>query len=209
MGTYQSVRYSLNNRVRKCIKLDNLNIIIGLGNPGSKYENTRHNVGFDTINLLAYKHGIKLSKLKHKALSGDGEIENKRVILVKPQTFMNLSGESVRDIIEWYKVPLKNTILIYDDVDLAVGKIRIRAKGSSGTHNGMRSILYHVQSEDFPRVRIGIGKPPEGWDLADYVLSRFSNEEQIVINESIVNAADAVAVIICTGAETAMNKYNK
>lgn len=189
--------------------MDNLYLIIGLGNPGSKYENTRHNVGFDTIDLLAFKHGIKVSKLKHKALSGDGELEGEKVILVKPQTYMNLSGESVRDIIDWYKVPLKNIILIYDDVDLAVGKIRIRPKGSSGTHNGMRSILYHVQSEDFPRIRIGIGRPPNGWDLADFVLSKFSNEERKVVNESIENAAAAVAAILSSGAEAAMNKYNK
>jgi peptidyl-tRNA hydrolase, PTH1 family len=188
--------------------LDNLYIVIGLGNPGSKYDNTRHNVGFDTIDLLASKHGIKVSKLKHKALSGDGEIESKKVILVKPQTFMNLSGESVREIIEWYKVPLKNTILIYDDVDLSMGKIRIRPKGSSGTHNGMRSILYHVQSEDFPRIRIGIGRPPEGWDMADFVLSRFSNEERKAVNESIEDASAAVAAIISSGPEAAMNKYN-
>ena len=189
--------------------MDKIFVVIGLGNPGSKYQNTRHNVGFETIDLLASQHKIKVTKLKHKALSGDGEIGGERVILVKPQTFMNLSGESVREIIEWYKVPLSNMILLYDDVDLAVGKIRIRPKGSSGTHNGMRSILYHVQSEDFPRIRIGIGRPPEGWELADFVLSKFMTEEQKIIKESVENAAAAVVAIINSNAETAMNKFNK
>ena len=189
--------------------MENLYIVIGLGNPGTKYENTRHNVGFNTIDLLSSKYGIKVSKLKHKALHGEGKIEGERVILVKPQTFMNLSGESVREIIEWYKVPLKNMILIVDDIDLAVGKVRIRSKGSAGTHNGMRSILYHIQSEDFPRIRIGIGRPPEGWDLADFVLSRFTEEERKEVNESITNAATAVTSIISTDVESTMNKYNK
>lgn len=189
--------------------MDNQYIIIGLGNPGSKYENTRHNVGFNTIDMLSSKHGIKVSKLKHKALIGDGVIEGERVVLVKPQTFMNLSGESVRDIIDWYKVPLKNTILIYDDVDLAIGKIRLRSKGSSGTHNGMRSVLYHIQSEDFPRIRIGIGRPPEGWDLADFVLGRFNDDDRKSVNESIEKAADAVSLIVKAGVEAAMNSYNK
>lgn len=188
--------------------MENLFIVVGLGNPGTKYDNTRHNVGFDTIESLASQYGIKVNKLKHKALSGDGVISGTRVILVKPQTFMNLSGESVRELAEWYKVPTPKIILIYDDVDLAVGKIRIRSKGSSGTHNGMKSILYHLQSEDFPRVRIGIGRPPEGWDLADFVLSKFGTEEKKVVNESINKAKEAVVEIIQSGAEAAMNKYN-
>jgi len=188
--------------------LEDIFIIVGLGNPGPRYDNTRHNVGFDTIDLLSAKHGIKVSKLKHKALIGDGMIEGKKVILVKPQTFMNLSGESVRDILEWYKVPLKNLIIIYDDIDLAPGKIRIRPKGSAGTHNGMRSVIYQIQSDEFPRIRIGIGKAPEGWDLADYVLSKFNPDEREVISESICNAADAVATIIKSGTETAMNRFN-
>lgn len=183
-------------------------IVVGLGNPGPRYDNTRHNVGFDTIDLLSHKYGIKVSKLKHKALIGDGKIEEKKVILVKPQTFMNLSGESVRDILNWYKIPLKNLIIIYDDIDLEPGKIRVRPKGSSGTHNGMRSVIYQIQSEDFPRIRIGIGKAPEGWDLADYVLSKFNADDRKVISESICKAADAVVTIIKSGVETAMNKFN-
>jgi peptidyl-tRNA hydrolase, PTH1 family len=190
-------------------ELDNLYIVIGLGNPGGRYDNTRHNVGFDAVDFLAAKHGIKITKLKHKALSGDGNISGQRVILVKPQTFMNLSGESVREIIEFYKVPLNNVIIIYDDVDLDLGKIRVRPKGSSGTHNGMRSILYHVQSEDFPRIRIGIGRPPEGWALADFVLSKFNEQDRKLIGESVKNAAEAVETIVKTDVNTAMNKYNR
>ncbi len=189
--------------------MDKLFIVVGLGNPGKKYDNTRHNVGFDTLDLLGARHGIKISRLKFKALIGEGSIGGERVILVKPQTFMNLSGESVREIAEWYKVPLSDIIIIYDDIDLDTGKLRIRSKGSAGTHNGMRSVLYHIQSESFPRIRIGIGRPPEGWDLAGYVLSRFGEDERKIVNTSIDLAAEAVSSIISGGIETAMSKYNK
>lgn len=188
--------------------MDKLNVIVGLGNPGNKYENTRHNVGFSTIDLLSVKHGIKVDRLKHRALTGDGSIKGERVLLVKPQTFMNLSGESVRDIAEWYKLPMENIIVIYDDVDLPVGTVRIRPKGSSGTHNGMKSVIYQLQSDDFPRIRIGIGKAPEGWDLADYVLSRFSGDEAKDIRQSVERAADAAASIVSDGVAAAMNLYN-
>ncbi|MFZ5986565.1 MAG: aminoacyl-tRNA hydrolase [Bacillota bacterium] len=189
--------------------MEDLYIVVGLGNPGTKYDNTRHNVGFDTIDLLSVRHGIRLTKLKHKALSGDGTIGGKRVMLVKPQTFMNLSGESVREILEWYKVSVKNIIIIYDDIDLPVGKLRLRPKGSAGTHNGMRSVIYQIQSDEFPRVRIGVDKPPAGWDLANFVLSRFTGEERKTVEETISNAADAVETIIKSGIDQAMNKYNK
>lgn len=188
--------------------MDKLYLIIGLGNPGTKYENTRHNVGFLTIDLLSMKYGIKVSKLKHKALLGEGIIEGQRVVLAKPQTFMNSSGESVREMVEWYKAPMSSVIIVYDDIDLALGKIRVRPGGSSGTHNGMKSIIYQLQEDTFPRVRIGIGKPPENWDLADFVLSRFGDEERPVIIESIKRAAEAVSAIISSGTETAMNKFN-
>lgn len=188
--------------------MEKLTVIAGLGNPGNKYENTRHNVGFSTIDLLSSKHGIKVNKLKHKALTGEGTIAGERVLLVKPQTFMNLSGESLRDIAEWYKLPMENIIIIYDDVDLPVGTVRIRPKGSSGTHNGMKSVIYQLQSDEFPRIRIGIGKAPEGWDLADYVLSRFNPEETAAIRESIERAADAAAAIVSSGVSAAMNQYN-
>jgi len=189
--------------------LEDLFVIVGLGNPGAKYENTRHNVGFDTVEFLSKRHDIRLGKLKHKALIGDGEIGGRKVILAKPQTFMNLSGESVREIVEWYKIPVKNIIIIYDDIDLPVGKLRLRPKGSAGTHNGMRSVIYQLQSEEFPRIRIGIDKPPEGWDLISYVLSRFSADERKKIDEAVEKAADAVETILKSGIDSAMNKYNK
>lgn len=189
--------------------MDNLFIVIGLGNPGTRFENTRHNVGFDTVDLLASKYNIRLSRVKFKAVIGDGSINGQRALLVKPQTYMNASGESVREIIEWYKVSMNNIILIYDDIDLPSGKIRIRPKGSAGTHNGMRSVIYQIQSDQFPRIRIGIGKPPQGWDLADFVLSRFDEQERKLINESVAKAAEAVVEIMETGVEAAMSKFNR
>lgn len=189
--------------------MENLFIVAGLGNPGCRYENTRHNVGFETIDFLSDKYKINVSKVKFKAVIGDGDIEGERVILVKPQTFMNLSGECVREIIEWYKIPLSNIIIIYDDIDLPLGKIRVRPGGSSGTHNGMRSIIYQLQDDRFPRVRVGIGRPPEGWQLADFVLSKFNEEDRKKVNESIINASEAAASIIKNGVDAAMNKYNK
>lgn len=189
--------------------MDNLHVIVGLGNPGTRYDNTRHNVGFDALDLLATKHNISVSKLKFKALYGEGTIEGQRVLLVKPQTFMNLSGESVRDIVDWYKIPMSRLVVIYDDVDLAPGKVRVRPKGSAGTHNGMRNIIYLLQKDDFPRVRIGIGRAPANWDLADYVLSKYSAEDRKTANEGITKAAEAVAELIKADVESAMNKYNK
>ena len=188
--------------------MDKLMVIVGLGNPGNKYENTRHNVGFRTIDILSEKYGIKVDRLKHKAYVGDGNIKGVRVVLVKPQTYMNLSGESVRDIIEWYKLAMDNLIVIYDDTDLPAGTIRIRPGGSSGTHNGMKSVIYQLESDAFPRIRIGIGKAPEGWDLADYVLSRYTGDDAGIIRQSIERAAEAAAVIITDGVSSAMNTYN-
>lgn len=189
--------------------MDNLYLIIGLGNPGLRYANTRHNVGFDTVDYLSHKLGIKVARVRHKALVGEGMTEGKRIILAKPQTFMNLSGESVREIVDWYKAPLVNTILIYDDADLQPGRIRVRPRGSSGTHNGMKSVIYQLQSDEFPRVRIGIGKQPENWDLADYVLSKFDDDQRKIVNESIKRAAEAVLTILKSGITEAMNMYNK
>ncbi len=189
--------------------LEDVFLIIGLGNPGKKYENTRHNVGFETIDYLSQKYNIRLSKIGFKAVYGEGEIEGMRVILLKPQTYMNLSGESVRDIISWYKIPLDRCVVIYDDIDLELGKIRVRPKGSSGTHNGMKSIIYQLQAEDFPRVRVGIGRPPEKWDLADYVLSKFTKENREIIDQSIEKAAQAAILVAKSGPEKAMNSFNK
>jgi len=210
MLDFEEAMFMFNNEItcERCNILENLSVVIGLGNPGPRYENTRHNVGFDTIDRLSKKHNIAVTKVKYKAVIGDGNIGGHRVLLVKPQTFMNLSGESVREIIEWYKVPVKNIIIIYDDIDLPVGKIRIRPKGSAGTHNGMRSVIYQIQSEDFPRIRIGIDKPPQNWDLADFVLSKFSTDERKSVEEAIANAAEAVEVILNSGIDKAMNRYN-
>ncbi|MGI6123619.1 MAG: aminoacyl-tRNA hydrolase [Acetivibrionales bacterium] len=183
-------------------------VFAGLGNMGTKYERTRHNVGFDTIDFLAAQYRINNFKLKHKSLIADGIIQGQKTLLVKPQTYMNNSGEAIRQIMDYYKVPYENLVIIYDDVDLDVGRLRIRAKGSSGTHNGMRSILNHIKTEDFPRIRIGIGKAPEQMDLADYVLSRFSDEERKLVNTAIENAARAAVTMICSSVEIAMSRYN-
>lgn len=191
--------------------MTNLFIICGLGNPGIKYANTRHNVGFDTLDLLAQRHSISIKKLKLKALQGEGIIEgtSAKIVLVKPQTYMNLSGESISAIVDWYGIPLSNLIIVYDDVDLPLGKIRIRPDGSSGSHNGMKSVIYQLGADNFPRVRIGIDKQPDNMELANYVLGRFNEEERKIINISIINATDACEEIIKDGIENAMNKFNR
>lgn len=188
--------------------MESVTLIVGLGNPGSKYENTRHNMGFEAINELAQKYNISVSKLKHKALIGDKKIGDKKIILAKPQTYMNLSGESVAELLLWFKVNLENLIVIYDDIDFDIGQIRIKPRGSAGTHNGMKSIISIIKNEDFKRIRIGIGKPPIEWDLANYVLSKFTPEEKKIVNESIIISAKAVTTIIENGIEQAMNIYN-
>jgi len=182
-------------------------LIVGLGNPGKKYEKTKHNVGFETIDYLSSMHGIKVNKIKHHSLIGEGNIEGHKVVLLKPQTFMNLSGDAVRDAINFYKQDLEKLIIIYDDVDTEIGRIRIKKKGSAGSHNGMKSIIGNIQSSEFPRIRIGIGSNNNS-DLADYVLSGFKkeNREQMVI--SIERAAKAVTCLIKEGIDLAMNEYN-
>jgi PTH1 family peptidyl-tRNA hydrolase len=184
-------------------------VLAGLGNMGLQYERTRHNVGFDTIDFLSAQYRIGTFKSKHKSLVAEGIIQGHKALLVKPQTYMNNSGEALREILEYYKVDPSNLVVIYDDIDLDVGRLRIRPKGSSGTHNGMRSILYHLKTDNFPRIRIGIGKPPEKMDLAAFVLSRFSDEERKLVNVAIEDASLAASTIICTSVETAMSKYNK
>ncbi len=183
-------------------------IIVGLGNPGDKYAKTRHNVGFNVIDILAKEYSIDVSKIKHKALVGEGRIGTEKIILVKPVTYMNLSGESVVDICNYYNIDLENLIVIYDDIDLDVGKIRIRKKGSGGTHNGMRSIIKCLGSNEFPRVRVGISKPQNGQDLADFVLSRFSKDDEKAMQESYENASKAIECTIRENLDLAMNKYN-
>lgn len=184
-------------------------IIVGLGNPGPKYAGTRHNVGFDTIDMLAEANSISMLESKHKALIGKGYIAGEKVILAKPVTFMNLSGESVRQLIDYYKVDEEgNLIVIYDDISLEPGQLRIRKKGSAGGHNGIKNIIAHLGHDTFMRVKVGVGEKPKGYDLADYVLGHFSKEEEKIMVESFKNAAEAVVVMMKEGADAAMNRYN-
>ena len=184
-------------------------IIVGLGNPERKYDGTRHNIGFSAVTALADAAGISMDMRKHKAVCGKGYLEGQKVILAMPQTYMNLSGESVRELVDYYKVdPETELIVIYDDIDLAVGKLRIREKGSAGGHNGMKNIISHLGTQEFVRVRVGIGKKPDRMDLADYVLSRFGKDELPEIKAGCDNACDAIALILKDSAAAAMNKYN-
>lgn len=182
-------------------------VIAGLGNPGKKYENTRHNMGFITIDQLAEKHDIKIDKLKFKALVGEGRIAGQKVLLVKPQTYMNLSGESIRDVMNFYKLEPEKLIVIYDDIDIEAGTLRIRKFGSAGTHNGMKSVVYQLQSDRFPRIRVGIGSQKKG-DLVNFVIGGFSKEEVPVLEEAISHAVLAVECIVEEGIDKAMNQYN-
>lgn len=186
-----------------------MHIIVGLGNPDRKYQNTRHNIGFDVIDAIAKKHRIAVTERKHKALVGRGLIGGEKVLLVKPQTYMNLSGESVRDALNFYKEDEREAlIVISDDVSLDVGRIRIRQKGSAGGHNGLKNIILHLGHDEFVRLRMGVGEKPPEYDLIDYVLGHFSKEERAVMDESAARAAEAVEVMIAEGAQIAMNKYN-
>lgn len=184
-------------------------LIIGLGNPTTKYAGTRHNIGFDVIDTLASKHGIGVNINKHKAVCGKGQIEGNNVVLVKPLTYMNLSGESVRAAADFYKVDIeKEIIIIYDDIALDPGQIRIRVKGSAGGHNGIKSVISHLGTENFQRIRIGVGKKPEEMDLVNYVLGHFDNADRSKVDEAVTDASDAVGVIISEGIDKAMNVYN-
>ena len=175
-------------------------VIVGLGNPGAKYARTRHNAGFDVVDILSQKHNIPLARKRAKALVGEGTIGGVRVALCQPQTFMNLSGESVVGLVNWYKPERDQLIVVYDDVDLPFGKVRVRAHGSAGTHNGMRSILYLLGRDDFPRVRVGIGRPPEGWELADYVLASYESADvRAAAFDAYMTAAQSIQVILKEG----------
>lgn len=186
-----------------------MKIIAGLGNPTKEYEGTRHNIGFSVIDKLADKYNISMNEKKHKAICGKGMIEGEKVILLKPQTYMNLSGESVVDAVNFYKVdPEEDVIIIYDDIDLDVGKLRIRAKGSAGGHNGMKNIIAHLGTQVFPRIRVGVGAKPKDWNLADYVLGRFPKEELPEIEAGRETACEAVKIIVSQGVEAAMNRIN-
>lgn len=183
-------------------------VVVGLGNPGKDYTNTRHNVGFNAVDQLAERNGIKINKIKFKSLYGEGFIGREKVILVKPQTYMNNSGQALAELVQFYKIPVENIIVIVDDIDIDFASIRIRLKGSAGSHNGLKSIIRHLNQDSFPRVRLGIGKKHPQQDLADFVLSRFSKEENPYIEEAIVAAAQAVETIVEDGINNAMNKYN-
>ena len=185
-------------------------VIAGLGNPTKQYEKTRHNVGFDVIDLLAEKYNIRVTDRKHRALCGTGYIEGRKVLLVKPQTFMNLSGESVRSALDYYRVDeTAELIVIYDDISLPPGQLRIRKKGSAGGHNGIKNIIAHLGHDTFVRIKVGVGEKPKDYDLADYVLGRFSKEERAIMEEAFKEAGEAVEVIIEKGPDAAMNLFNQ
>ena len=183
-------------------------IIAGLGNPGREYDRTRHNIGFECMDYLSALYRIPVSKSKFKALVGEGIIQGEKVVLLKPQTYMNNSGEALRAAMDFYKLEPQKLIVIYDDVDLDSGVIRIRPKGSAGTHNGMRSIICHLGTEDFPRIRVGIGKPEPPQDMVSYVLGKHNPTEEKILNEAVEKVAFALGEIIVAGIEMAMSKCN-
>ena len=185
-------------------------LIVGLGNPGKQYENTRHNVGFDAVDLLVDEYRVPSSGKQHKAMYGKGVIAGQKVILAKPLTYMNLSGESVRALVDYYKInPEEELIVIYDDISLEPGKIRIRKKGSAGGHNGIKNIIAQLGTQNFQRVKVGVGEKPKGWDLADYVLGHFSKEDRELMEEGYDRADHAVGMILNGEIEAAMNQYNR
>ncbi len=184
-------------------------MIVGLGNPGDKYDNTRHNAGFITIDAIAKEYGINMTKLKYKALIGDGNIGGKKVILMKPQTFMNLSGQAVVEAMNFYKLSPEQVCIIMDDISLDVGKMRIRRKGSAGTHNGMKNIIALSGAQNFPRIKIGVGdKPNPNYDLAAWVLSKFTKDERAELDKCAEKSCDAVKLIMNGQIDEAMNRYN-
>ena len=181
-------------------------LIVGLGNPGREYEKTRHNVGFVAIDYLASQLGVNISRIKFKGILGEGYIGSEKCILLKPQTYMNLSGESVRECAEFYKIPPENIIVIYDDINLEPGKVRIRPSGSAGGHNGMKSIIYLLNSDEFPRIRFGVGAPQH--DLSNHVLGHFSEEDGVSVTSAVKKIEDIISVIIKQNINEAMSKFN-
>lgn len=185
-------------------------IIVGLGNPTREYEQTRHNVGFDAVEYMIDELNIAYSGIKHKAMYGKGLIAGQKVIVAKPITYMNLSGEAIRELVDYYKIdPQEELIVIYDDVSLDPGQLRIRQKGSAGGHNGIKSIINHLGTQNFMRIKIGVGEKPKGWDLADYVLGRFAKEERKLVDDAIVRTKEAVAMMVAEGPQPAMNEFNR
>ena len=188
---------------------ENMFVIVGLGNPDKRYEKTRHNIGFDVIDALADQYNIVVKEKKHKALCGTGAIEGRKVLLVKPQTYMNLSGESVAEVMQFYKIdPESEMLIIFDDISLAPGNIRVRKKGSAGGHNGIKSIIAHTGTQNFMRIKVGVGEKPQGWDLADHVLGRFSSEDRKKVDEAIKDAISAAVLMMQGDVDRAMNIYN-
>jgi PTH1 family peptidyl-tRNA hydrolase len=185
-----------------------LYLIVGLGNPGKEYQATRHNVGFMTLDLIAQRLNTQINKVKFKGLFGEAFYDGEKILLLKPHTFMNLSGQSVVDALNFFKIPFEHLIVVYDDMDLPVGRLRIRSEGSSGGHRGMDSIVYQLSSDKFPRIRIGIGRPEGQRDAADHVLGKINGEEAEKIKAVIETAAKAVLCTISEGADMAMNRYN-
>ena len=181
-------------------------LLVGLGNPGREYEKTRHNIGFDAIDKISDEYNIPIKRERFKGVFGEGRISNEKVIILKPSTYMNLSGESLREIIKYYNIPLENVIVIYDDVDLEVGRLRVRTKGSAGGHNGIKSIIYNINSEDFIRLRIGVGKPER--DMVSHVLGKFSQENRKKVEEVLEIIPKLACTVISEGPQEAMNKYN-
>ena len=185
-------------------------IIAGLGNPDRQYEGTRHNAGFDVIDRIAEKYNIAVDTKKHRAYIGKGIIGGQKVILAKPQTYMNLSGESIRSLVDYYKIDEENELLVvYDDISLDVGQLRIRAKGSAGGHNGIKNIIAHLGTQVFPRIKVGVGEKPKGYDLADYVLGHFSKAERERMEEGYDNAVRAAEMIVSGQLNEAMNEFNR
>lgn len=185
-------------------------IIAGLGNPKKEYDNTRHNIGFEVIDVLADKYDISVMDIKNKAVTGKGNINGHKVILAKPLTFMNLSGESIRPLADYYKIDVETELIILsDDISLPPGQIRIRKRGSAGGHNGLKSIIQHLGSEDFQRIRVGVGEKPKGYDLADYVLGHFSKEEQPLMEEGVLKAIQAIELMLAGDTDKAMNEFNR
>lgn len=184
-------------------------IIVGLGNPGRQYENTRHNAGFIVLDTLAEKLDVKIDRIKFKGLTATAVINGKGVLLLKPNTFMNLSGESVQEAMRFYKIPPEKVIVVYDDISLEPGKLRIRKKGSDGGHNGMKNIIYLSGKDTFPRIKMGVGaKPNPGWNLADWVLSKFTQSEGEALEKAAENACNAIALMVHGKDQEAMNKFN-
>ncbi len=183
-------------------------LIVGLGNPEEDYSGTRHNMGFDTVNKLAKQFNIEIIKKKFKGIYGTGIIENKKVIILKPQTYMNLSGESIKEIMNFYKIKEESLIVIYDDMDIKLGTVKIRKTGGAGTHNGMKSVIQNIGTKNFTKVRVGIGTPKDKSDLINYVIGYVPEEEKEILDKSTTIAKDAIIEIIKSGVDIAMNKYN-